>query len=66
MGRHRRIVDEIWDSKVPGLNVKLCRKETKRRFKALRAPHIPAEVVALQLLKARCARCPMKGVCWRP
>lgn len=43
---------------------KVCRKETRRRFKTLRGAVIPAETLALGLLERRCAVCPHN--CWGP
>jgi hypothetical protein len=61
----RRIIDEIWED-AEAAKIKSCRKETKRRFKALREPGIPAEVVALDLLRRRCSRCASNARCWAP
>jgi hypothetical protein len=55
---------EMWASETQrGVDVKACRKATKRRFKALSEPAMPAEVVALDLLKRRCGTCTEN--CWR-
>jgi hypothetical protein len=48
----------------PADEQKACLKATRRRFRELRDATMPAETLALGLLKRRCAVCPRD--CWGP